>query len=107
MPRTIGLMSGTSLDGVDAALLSTDGVEVDGFGPRLTLPYKPALRATLRALLDRAPGLAADDPALLDATEAMTRHHAAAVAALFGVAGKVERFEREMARLRSQGAGRM
>ena len=25
MPRTIGLMSGTSLDGVDAAWLDTDG----------------------------------------------------------------------------------
>ena len=28
MPRTIGLMSGTSLDGVDAAWLETDGVAV-------------------------------------------------------------------------------
>ncbi len=82
MPRVIGLMSGTSLDGVDAACLDTDGERVHGFGPALTVPYDPALRAALRRLIDRAPSLAADDPALLDATDRLTRHHAAAVAAL-------------------------
>jgi anhydro-N-acetylmuramic acid kinase len=80
--RIIGLMSGTSLDGVDAALLDTDGATVSGFGPALTLPYPAALRARLRALLDRAPTLAETDPELLDATATLTRHHAEAVAAL-------------------------
>jgi len=80
--RIIGLMSGTSLDGVDAALLETDGVTVSGFGPSLTLPYPAALRARLRALLDRAPDLAEADADLRDATAALTRHHAAAVAAI-------------------------
>ena len=42
--RTIGLMSGTSLDGVDAAVVETDGETVQGFGPRLTLPYPAPLR---------------------------------------------------------------
>ena len=48
MPRTIGLMSGTSLDGVDAAWLDTDGVTVTAFGPTLTVPYDAALRRDLR-----------------------------------------------------------
>ncbi len=82
MPRAIGLMSGTSLDGVDAAWLETDGERVAAFGPALTLPYDDALRADLRRLLDRAPTLPPDDPALLDATERLTLRHAEAVAAI-------------------------
>ncbi|MGC8524558.1 MAG: anhydro-N-acetylmuramic acid kinase [Acidibrevibacterium sp.] len=83
--RVIGLMSGTSLDGVDAAVIETDGERVFGFGPALTLPYPPALRAALRALLDRAPHLRTDDPALRAAEAELTARHAEAVAAL-GVA---------------------
>jgi len=82
MLRTIGLMSGTSLDGVDAAYLETDGEVIGRLGPRLTLPYDPALRRMLRGLLDRAEGLAADDPDLLDATRRLTERHAEAVEAL-------------------------
>ena len=80
--RIIGLMSGTSLDGVDAALLETDGETITAIGPALTLPYPVHLRAALRDLLDRAPVLAVDDFALLATTRDMTLHHAAAVRAL-------------------------
>ena len=79
--RAIGLMSGTSLDGVDAAWVETDGVGIVP-GPALTLSYDAPLRRDLRALLDRAPAMAADDPALLDVTERLTRRHAEAVQAL-------------------------
>ena len=82
MPRTIGLMSGTSLDGVDAAWLDTDGVTVTAFGPTLTIPYDNVLRADLRAILDRAPGLAADDPDLASAVARLTDYHVQAVRAL-------------------------
>jgi anhydro-N-acetylmuramic acid kinase len=82
MKRIAGLMSGTSLDGVDAALLETDGEAIGDFGASLTLPYPAPLRARLRAILDRAAGLAADDPDILDVTRALTLHHAAAVRAL-------------------------
>jgi anhydro-N-acetylmuramic acid kinase len=80
--RVVGLMSGTSLDGVDAAVVETDGETVSGFGPALTLPYPAGLRAALRDLLDRAPEMAADDAGLAAVTREMTLHHAAAVRAL-------------------------
>lgn len=77
--NVVGLMSGTSLDGVDAALLCTDGEQVLAHGPSLTQLYPPELRASLRDLLDRAPMLAPDDPELLVATHALSRLHAEAV----------------------------
>ena len=56
-PRAIlGTMSGTSLDGVDAAVLLTDGERVHGFGPRALRPYAPAEREVLRRALGRWPG---------------------------------------------------
>jgi anhydro-N-acetylmuramic acid kinase len=45
----IGLMSGTSCDGVDAALIHTDGKSIDDFGPTFTLPYDAAFRARLQS----------------------------------------------------------
>jgi anhydro-N-acetylmuramic acid kinase len=51
MKTAIGLMSGTSLDGVDAALLRTDGVRVERSDFTLTLPYSEEFRARLRAAL--------------------------------------------------------
>jgi anhydro-N-acetylmuramic acid kinase len=49
--RAIGLMSGTSLDGIDAAFIESDGEAQVKPGPWLTLPYDPALREDLRAAL--------------------------------------------------------
>jgi anhydro-N-acetylmuramic acid kinase len=82
MLRTIGLMSGTSLDGVDAAWVETDGVRIGRFGPTITIPYDDTLRADLRAILDRAPGLGADDPLLADAVRRLTETHIRAVRAI-------------------------
>jgi anhydro-N-acetylmuramic acid kinase len=72
-------MSGTSLDGVDAALLETDGVDLVHPGPALTHSYPPGLRDAIRTLLDRAPTLAADDPDLLETERTLTVHHAEAI----------------------------
>ena len=47
----LGAMSGTSLDGVDAALLQTDGVRITGFGDSGYRPYSAAEQAALRAEL--------------------------------------------------------
>ena len=55
--RAVGLMSGTSLDGIDAALVVTDGEGIVERGPFVTMPYADGLRARLRAALGhREPG---------------------------------------------------
>ncbi len=78
--RAIGLMSGTSLDGVDAALIETDGEYVAATGPALTIPYTPELRALLRGLIEA--GEAAAPALVAEATTKVTIAHAHAVAAL-------------------------
>ena len=82
MLRTIGLMSGTSLDGVDAAWLTTDGEVIDAFGPALTLPYDDRLRTDLRRLLMLAPELDPADRRLRSVSARLTEYHVRAVAAL-------------------------
>lgn len=52
-PWIIGLMSGTSMDGIDAALLRSDGRAVAEAGLARTLAYEPDLRARIRQCLNR------------------------------------------------------
>jgi anhydro-N-acetylmuramic acid kinase len=55
--RAIGLMSGTSFDGVDVALVETDGERIERFGPTGYHPYDPPERAVLARALGDAAGL--------------------------------------------------
>lgn len=48
--KVIGLMSGTSMDGIDAAVLETDGESVLRAGPHASYPYPVALRQVLLTL---------------------------------------------------------
>lgn len=48
--RAIGLMSGTSMDGIDVALVETDGHRVISVGQHNTYPYKPCVTDGLRRI---------------------------------------------------------
>lgn len=52
----LGAMSGTSLDGVDAAVVVTDGESIESFGPSDYRSYTPEERTILRAALGRWEG---------------------------------------------------
>ena len=64
--RALGMMSGTSLDGIDAAILRTDGHRVAEFGPWRSVPYGDDLRASLRRCLGGRGDLVAAAGALTD-----------------------------------------
>ena len=48
---SIGLMSGTSLDGVDAAIIKTDGKNFIELGPAITLEYSENFRSSLFSVI--------------------------------------------------------
>ncbi len=88
--RAIGLMSGTSMDGIDVALIETDGhdhVEPLGFA---SYAYDDAFRSDLRGALEDAGGLEqrSERPCSLARVErALTDRHALAVDAFLRAAG--------------------
>ncbi len=80
----LGLMSGTSLDGIDAALIRSDGIAVQEIGPALTLPYGTDLRERLRGLLG-GEGEAAEEAAV---ARLLTEAHAEVVRRLLTEAAR-------------------
>lgn len=75
MMRALGLMSGTSVDGVDVALIETDGKRIASLGPCLTVPYSDDVRHLIRAAF----GAEFPTDATRAAEWAVTEAHVAAV----------------------------
>lgn len=73
--RVLGTMSGTSLDGVDAAVLVTDGAVISEFGETAYRPYTDAERQVLRAALGKWSG-----PEVEAAAEVVETAHAEVLA---------------------------
>ena len=76
----LGAMSGTSLDGVDAAMVLTDGETITEFGPHAYHPFTEAERATIRAAFGRWPG----DPGVDAAAAVVEAAHAALLSRFTG-----------------------
>lgn len=76
----LGAMSGTSLDGVDAAMIKTDGHSVFAFGPSAYRPYSGQEQAILRAALGHWPGT----PEVAAAAEVVETAHAEVLARFTG-----------------------
>ena len=86
MPQltAIGLMSGTSYDGVDVALIETDGEQIGRLGPSGYRPYSARERDILRRAMVTAATLTDRDArpkTLVAAEELVTDMHAEAVEA--------------------------
>lgn len=77
----LGAMSGTSLDGVDAALLKTDGQSIEAFGDSSYRAYSDEEREILKAALGRWPG----EEGVAQAAEVIEIAHAALLGDLRGV----------------------
>jgi anhydro-N-acetylmuramic acid kinase len=80
----IGLMSGTSQDGVDVALIDTDGERIARFGPTGSRPYSEAERSLLRRATAAAADLtdrAARPPLIAEAEQLIDDAHGEAVEA--------------------------
>lgn len=67
-------MSGTSLDGVDAAVVVTDGHRIEGFGPTFYRPYEPVEQQVLARALGQWGGQTVDA-----ATDVVEQAHLAAL----------------------------
>ncbi len=73
--RALGLMSGTSVDGVDVALIETDGEQVKSFGDFMTVPYADDVRRRIRTAF----GAEQPNDATAAAEQAVTEAHVDAV----------------------------
>src|SRR5262249_6692860 len=68
--RALGLISGTSLDGIDVALIETDGERLSALGPYITVAYEKEVRQLVRLAFGAEQPTAATETAERAVTEA-------------------------------------
>lgn len=74
-------MSGTSADGVDAALIETDGTTIQSLGPSCFIPYSKDLKKTILSFYGSCPG-----PHVKALSVTLTEKHVEAVSILINKA---------------------
>ncbi|MDP3640985.1 MAG: anhydro-N-acetylmuramic acid kinase, partial [Alphaproteobacteria bacterium] len=95
---SIGLMSGTSMDGVDAALIKTDGQKNIKFISAATVDYTPEFHALLKkterliqnqnGIFDDTQIIPGDNISLQEVVKQSTDYHAQAVQKILSSARK-------------------
>jgi anhydro-N-acetylmuramic acid kinase len=76
MKTVIGLMSGTSFDGIDIALIQTDGKETVEYGPSSEVKYSSDDRSVIQKALGKSDR---EDESVLKAEKLLTQRHIEAI----------------------------
>lgn len=77
--NALGLMSGTSLDGIDVALISTNGEQICEFGPWCTVAYSEELKGQIRSLILKTLGRSSESIDAKIVEKNVTKAHISAV----------------------------
>ena len=82
----IGLMSGTSADGIDGSIIRTDGHQVTTLPERVCVPYHQEVQKAIIAARTHPASFLADPHRLEALSQAISRNHAEAVNKLLSMA---------------------
>jgi len=88
--QALGMMSGTSMDGIDIALMRSDGQTVEGERHHITIPYAKNMRVVIQNAMTAAKNCAFKDnsvQAIMDAEQQLTALHCDAISTFLATMG--------------------
>lgn len=86
--RVLGMTSGSSLDGINAAIITTDGVDIFEFGKTFDIPYDDNLREALRHMQKNFAAMNDDEKIRIE--NSLTEFHIAAAREIIVDYGSVD-----------------